>query len=238
MENISKNKLPKHIGIIMDGNGRWAKKRGMPRYAGHTKGARVFRKIIRHCNKIGIQYVTVFAFSTENWKRGPKEISVILKLLSDYLDEAEKYAKENIVTRFIGDCSVFGQKILDKMAHLEKLSSTSTGLILNIAVNYGGRAELVNAVRLITDSAVKGELDVSGIDESVIESHLYTVDQPPVDLVIRPSGEHRLSNFMIWQCAYAEYVFMDDILWPDFNENHLNAALEEYSRRNRRFGAE
>ena len=232
MENI----LPQNIGIIMDGNGRWAKKRGMPRYAGHARGAQVFRKIIRYCNKIGIKYTTVYAFSTENWKREQKEINTIIKLLRDYLDEAEKYAKENIRMLFIGDRNVFDDDIVEKMKYLENLSKDATGLTLNIAVNYGGRSEIVNAIKQITSKVCKGELEISDIDENAVESQLYTAGQPPVDLIIRPSGEYRLSNFLIWQCAYAEYVFMDDILWPDFNIKHMNKALEEFSNRNRRFG--
>ena len=228
--------LPVHIGIIMDGNGRWAKKRAMPRYAGHIKGARVFRKIIRHCNKIGIKFVTVYAFSTENWSRDKNEIAAIIKLLNDYLDEAEKYSKENIKTRFIGDTSVFGEAISNKMKHLENLSSEATGLTLNIAVNYGGRAEITNTLRQIAKKIENDELSSKDINEQLITENLYTATQPDVDLIIRPSGEYRLSNFLPWQSVYAELVFMDDILWPDFNEKELDLAIEAYNRRERRYG--
>lgn len=230
------NNLPKHIGLIMDGNGRWAKKRGLPRKAGHTVGAQTFRKIVRACNKKGIGYLTVYAFSTENWKRPQDEIDAIIKLLRDYLKEAHKYLKENIRTRFIGDLSVFDQEIRDLIVEAEEASKDMTGLNLNIAINYGGRNEITHAVKTIVEQVQQGTLRADEIGEQIVADHLYTAGMPEVDLIIRPSGEYRLSNFLIWQSAYAEYIFMDDILWPDFSEKHLNAALEEFARRNRRFG--
>ena len=227
--------LPVHIGIIMDGNGRWAKKRGLPRFAGHKAGADTFKKIARYCNKIGIKYLTVYAFSTENWKRPQKEVEAIIDLLRNYLRDAENYKKENIRVRFIGDISVFDQEIRMKIAESQSESKEFTGLNLNIAINYGGKDEIVHAAKLLAKEAAEGALRSDDIDETAFESRLYTAGQPNVDLVIRPSGEYRLSNFMVWQSAYAEFVFMT-VLWPDFTEKHLNEALREYANRSRRFG--
>ena len=227
--------LPVHIGIIMDGNGRWAKKRGLPRFAGHKAGADIFKKIARYCNKIGIKYLTVYAFSTENWKRPQKEVEAIIDLLRNYLRDAENYKKENIRVRFIGDISVFDEEIRTKIAESQSESKDFTGLNLNIAINYGGKDEIVHAAKLLAKEIEEGKLHPDDIDEAALESRLYTAGQPNVDLVIRPSGEYRLSNFMVWQSAYAEFVFMH-VLWPDFTEKHLNEALWEYANRSRRFG--
>ena len=227
--------LPTHIGIIMDGNGRWAKKRGLPRFAGHKAGADAFKRTVRYCNGIGIRYLTVYAFSTENWARPKKEVDAIIELLRDYLRDAENYKKENVRVRFIGDISVFDEEIQRRIAESEQESEDFTGLRLNIAVNYGGKAEIVHAVREIVRDVENGSLLPDAIDEEAVDSRLYTRGQPPVDLVIRPSGEYRLSNFMIWQTAYAEFVFMD-VLWPDFSPHDMNRALWEYAGRNRRFG--
>lgn len=227
--------LPVHIGIIMDGNGRWAKKRGLPRFAGHKAGADTFKKIARYCNKIGIKYLTVYAFSTENWKRPQKEVEAIIDLLRNYLRDAENYKKENIRVRFIGDISVFDEEIRTKIAESQSESKDFTGLNLNIAINYGGKDEIVHAAKLLAKEIEEDKLHPDDIDEAALESRLYTAGQPNVDLVIRPSGEYRLSNFMVWQSAYAEFVFMH-VLWPDFTEKHLNEALWEYANRSRRFG--
>lgn len=219
----------------MDGNGRWAKLRNLPRFAGHKIGAKTFKKIVSYCNKIGIRYLTVYAFSTENWKRPKEEVDAILKLLDEYLDDAENYMKENVRTRFIGDVSALPDGFLEKIRHTEDMSKDFTGLTLNIAFNYGGRDEILTAVKKIANECKNGTLDPDEITEATISERLYTKDQPDVDLIIRPSGELRLSNFMIWQSAYAEYVFMD-ILWPDFSEKNMDKALEEFASRNRRFG--
>ncbi len=227
--------LPKHIGIIMDGNGRWAKKRSLPRYAGHSVGAKTFKTIARYCNKIGIEYLTVYAFSTENWIRPKKEVDTIIKLLEDYLDDSKNYTKENIKVKFIGDITVFDESIKQKIIDAENNSKNATGLNLNIAINYGGKAEIVNAIKLISHDILFNNLTIDKINEKLVNTYLYTSNQPDVDLIIRPSGENRLSNFLIWQSAYAEYIFMD-ILWPDFKEKHLIKALNEFSNRNRRFG--
>lgn len=227
--------LPQHIGLIMDGNGRWAKKRGLPRQAGHKVGASTFQKIVRYCNKIGIRYLTVYAFSTENWKRPPQEVEAIMNLLRSFLKDAKNHRAENVRTRFIGDRSVLAPDLQELMADCEKESASFTGLTLNVAVNYGGRDEIVHAAKQFAKDAVAGNASPDALDEVLFSSYLYTKDQPDIDLIIRPSGEMRLSNFLLWQAAYAEYVFMD-VLWPDFNEKYLEQALSEYANRNRRFG--
>ncbi len=228
--------VPAHLGIIMDGNGRWAKKRGLPRQAGHITGAKVFRTIAKHCEKRGISTVTFYTFSTENWKRPKEEVDAIMNLLREYLRESlEDFKKENIRTRFIGDRSILAEDIQELMAEAEEATAHKTGMVLNLAINYGGRAELTTAMRAIAEKVQRGDMDVSAIDETLITDHLYTAGQPDVDMILRPSGEYRLSNFLIWQCAYAEYVF-DDILWPDFSTKDLDRALEAYAGRHRRFG--
>lgn len=234
--DISQIELPSHIGIIMDGNGRWAKKRGLPRSAGHTAGAQTFRKIARYCSDIGVRHLTVYAFSTENWRRPETEVSAIMKLFKEYLEEAIRdFKDDSIVLKFIGDRSAFSPELLALMEENEEESKDREGMVLNIAMNYGGRAELVRAMQSIARDAKEEKLDVEQIDEGMISDYLYTKGQPDPDLIIRPSGEHRTSNFLLWQSAYSEYVIMD-VLWPDFREEHLNQALIEYANRNRRFG--
>lgn len=229
--------IPRHIGIIMDGNGRWAKKRGLPRQAGHATGAKVFRTITKECEKRGVQYLTVYAFSTENWKRPQEEVDAIMDLLREYLKESLKdFKKENIRTRFIGDFEPLAEDIKALMAEAEESTKDKTGMTLNIALNYGGRHEIAQAVCRIAEEVRTGILSPEEIDEDCLNQRLYTAGQPDPDLILRPSGEYRLSNFLIWQSAYAEYVFMDDILWPDFTAADLDRAIAEYSRRHRRFG--
>lgn len=232
---MDKNSLPVHIGIIMDGNGRWAKKRGLPRKVGHKFGADAFKRTVRYCNRIGIKYLTVFAFSTENWKRPDDEVSSIIEILRGYLSDAQNYKSENVRTRFIGDLSVFDDDIRRKIAEAEIESESFTGLTLCIAINYGGREEITHAVHEIAKKVKSGEMAPEDIDEQTIQKFLYTSDIPDVDLVIRPSGEKRISNFMLWQSSYAELVFMN-VLWPDFNEKEIDNAILEYQQRNRRFG--
>lgn len=228
--------LPEHVGIIMDGNGRWAKKRGLPRSAGHTAGAQVFRKIARYCSNIGIRYLTVYAFSTENWKRPKDEVDALMRLFKDYLEEAIRdFKDDSIILRFIGDRSAFSPELIALMDENEAESKDREGMVLNIAMNYGGRAELITAMRQMAREAADGTLDPDSIDEQVVSDHLYTKGEPDPDLIIRPSGENRTSNFLLWQSAYAEYVIMD-VLWPDFKEKDLDTALIEYAKRNRRFG--
>ncbi len=228
---------PQNVGIIMDGNGRWAKRRGLPRQAGHVTGAQVFRNITKYCEKRGVKYLTVYAFSTENWKRPQEEVNAIMDLLRQYLKESlADFQAENIRTRFIGDRAPLADDIKALMEEAEETTAHKTGMVLNIALNYGGQQEIAHAARSLAQRVQNGELKAEDIDERAVEQALYTEEQPPVDLILRPSGEYRLSNFLIWQSAYAEYVFMDDILWPDFKEKDLDAAFAEYARRNRRFG--
>ena len=223
--------LPTHIAIIMDGNGRWAKKRSLPRTAGHVAGAKTFKNIALYCNKIGLKYLTIYAFSTENWKRPEDEVKSIMNLLRDYLKDAESFKEENIKVNFIGDRTPLAEDIKALMKKNEDGSKDATGLTLNIAINYGGRDEITNAVKKIVNSGVNAE----DITEDLISQNLYTYGIPDPDLIIRPSGEYRLSNYLIWQSAYAEYWF-SDILWPDFTPQHLEKAINDYNHRNRRFG--
>lgn len=237
-ENITLEdiQLPQHIGIIMDGNGRWAKKRNLPRSAGHTAGAKNFRTITKYCSNIGIKYLTVYAFSTENWKRPAEEINSLMKLFKSYLEEAIRdFKDENIVVKFIGDKSAFSPDLQQLIDENEQMSSKRSGMVLNIAMNYGSRDEIVRAVKNIAVKVNNNEISVEDINQQLISDNLYTAGQPDPDLVIRPSGEYRISNFLLWQSAYTEYVIMD-VLWPDFTEKMLDAALIEYARRNRRFG--
>ena len=228
--------LPEHIGIIMDGNGRWAKKRGLPRTAGHTAGAQTFRRIARYCSDIGIKYLTVYAFSTENWKRPKEEVDAILKLFKEYMIEAiTDFKDDSIVVKFIGDRTVFSPDMLELIEKTEHDSKDRDGMVLNIAMNYGGRDELVNAFKDLAQEIKDDKLDVSDIDAQLISDSIYTKGQPDPDLIIRPSGEYRTSNFLLWQSAYSEYCIMD-VLWPDFKSEHLDEALIEYAKRNRRFG--
>ncbi len=228
--------LPEHIGIIMDGNGRWAKKRMLPRSAGHKAGAQTFRKITRYCSDIGIKHLTVYAFSTENWKRPQEEVSALMNLFKSYLEEAlSDFKDDSIVVKFIGDKAVFPEDLRNLMIENEESSKDRNGMVLNIAMNYGSRDEIVRAVKSISEKVKSNEIDVDSIDEQLISDHLYTFGQPDPDLIIRPSGEYRISNFMLWQSAYSEYVIMNK-LWPDFTSEDLDEALRIYSQRNRRFG--
>ena len=224
-------KLPVHIAIIMDGNDRWAKKRMLPRTAGHVAGSENFKTIARYCNKIGIKYLTVYAFSTENWKRPEAEVTAIMDLLRSYLKDSIHFKAENIKLRFIGDIKALPQDIQDLMANAEKESENATGLTVLMAVNYGGRNEIANAVREIVDEGTAPE----EITEELISAHLYTKDIPDPDLIIRPSGEYRLSNFLIWQAAYCEFWY-SNVLWPDFKPKHLEMAIDSYNGRDRRMG--
>ena len=228
--------LPEHIGIIMDGNGRWAKKKGLPRTAGHTEGAKNFRRIARYCSDIGIRYLTVYAFSTENWARPAVEVNALIRLFQEYLEEAIRdFADDDIQVRLIGDTSAFPKKLQELIATTWEVCKHRTGMVLNIAMNYGGRPEILMAARKLAQKVQAGELRPEDIDEDSFSNELYTAGQPDPDLIIRPSGENRISNFLLWQSAYSEYVIMD-ILWPDFTPEDLNFALREYAKRSRRFG--
>lgn len=235
-EVLSDSALPVHIGIIMDGNGRWAKKRGLPRKAGHSAGAKTFRKITRYCSDIGIKYLTVYAFSTENWKRPEDEVRSLMKLFKSYLEEAlADFKDDSIVVRFIGDKAPFDEDLRNLMIENEESSKDRDGMVLNIAMNYGSRDEIVRAVKNICNDVQSGAVLPENIDEQLISDYLYTSGQPDPDLIIRPSGEYRISNFLLWQSAYTEFVIMNK-LWPDFETSDLDEAIKIYSQRNRRYG--
>lgn len=228
--------LPRHLGIIMDGNGRWAKKRGLPRSAGHVAGARVFKTIVRYCSRVGIEYLTIYAFSTENWKRPVEEVSSLMGLFKTYLRDAlDNFLSENVKVQFMGDTSAFDPQLKELIQEITDVSANRTGMVLNIALNYGGRAEIARAVQLLASDVQNGKLQPEEITEEMISSRLYTAGQPDPDLIIRPSGENRTSNFMLWQSAYAEYLVMD-ILWPDFTTKNLEQAFDVYAARSRRYG--
>ena len=228
--------LPVHIGIIMDGNGRWAQKRFLPRSAGHRAGAQNFRTITRYCSKIGIRYLTVYAFSTENWNRPSDEVGALLRLFKEYLEEALRdFMDENVRVRFIGDVSAFPAELRTLIQEVEEASACKTGMVLNLAMNYGGRAEITRAAKRVAQEVASGNLGLEDLTEERFAQYLYTGGQPDPDLIIRPSGEERLSNFLLWQSAYAEFVYFD-ILWPDFKTSDLDRAIEIYSSRQRRFG--
>ena len=226
---------PQHIAIIMDGNGRWAKKRGMPRTAGHKAGAETFRRIADYCNTLGVKYLTVYAFSTENWKRSEEEVSGIMKLLTRYLQEAlQDMEKNRVCFRFFGDLSRLSPE-LQKLCADTMNRSSDFDCQVNICLNYGGRDEIVQAARAFAKDVAEGKRQPEELTEEMLSKYLYSADVPDPELIIRPSGEMRTSNFLLWQSAYSEYVFMN-VLWPDFGPEHLDQAIEEYHRRNRRFG--
>ena len=232
---VEPEKMPTHIAFIMDGNGRWAKKRGMPRTFGHTEGARNFRRIMRYCKDIGVKCISFYAFSTENWKRPENEVNALMNIFRTYLDDVRNYIKEEVKMVFLGDKSKLPQDIQQKMNSLEEDSKDFDKMTVLLAINYGGRDEITHATRLIAEKVRKGELNPDEITEDTISSNLYTAGYPDVDLLIRPSGEMRISNFLIWQSAYAEFYFAD-ILWPDFSTRELDKAIIEFAHRNRRFG--
>lgn len=237
LANIS---VPRHIGIIMDGNGRWARQRGLKRSEGHKQGAKIFKQICEYACEIGIEYLTFYAFSTENWKRPPDEVSAIMDLFRDYLFEAQEKEEENkkkgMRIRYIGNRSELPEDIATLMNELEKRSDYECKTTINLAVNYGGRDEILHAVKEIAKKVEAGEIKVNDINLKEIDGNLYTAGQPDPDLIIRPSGEYRLSNFLIWQAAYSEFWF-SDILWPDFTSDDLDKAIIDFAKRNRRFGA-
>ena len=233
---IDPQRLPKHRGIIMDGNGRWAKKRGLPRSAGHSAGAECLKKIVTEANKLGIKYVTAYAFSTENWKRPKEEVDYLMNLLMDYLVNAEKtLAGENVVVRAIGSRKELSEEMQRQIIKTEEFTKNNTGVTLNIALNYGGREEIVNAIKNICSEIKDGKKEISEINEDMFADYLYTAGQDEVDLLIRTSGEKRLSNFMLWQLSYAEMWFTNK-LWPDFKPKDLREAIYDFQNRGRRFG--
>lgn len=229
--------LPRHIAIIMDGNGRWARRRGLPRTAGHAAGAETFRTITNYCKKIGIEYLTVYAFSTENWKRPAAEVSAIMGLLEKYLLECiEKMERDQINLRILGDVSVLSPELRRLCERSQDISNHFHGqLQANVCINYGGRDELLHAARAFAADCAAGKCAPESLDEAAFGRYLYTADIPDPDLIIRPSGELRLSNFLPWQSAYSELYFTD-VLWPDFKEEKLLMAIADYQQRSRRYG--
>ena len=228
--------IPNHVGIIMDGNGRWAKKRGLPRTIGHTYGAQTFRKITRYISQRGVNILTLYAFSTENWKRPLEEVNAIMKIFRQYLvDALTDFRDDDIKVVFIGDRSAFDPKLRELIDETEDIAKDRKGMLLNIAMNYGGRDEIINAVKLLCRDVKENNLSIDSITENDIASRLYTAGLPDPDLIIRTGGEHRLSNFMLYQSAYAEF-YSTDTLWPDFKADDFDKAILEFNHRSRRFG--
>ena len=235
-EQTAERPVPRHIAIIMDGNGRWATKRGMPRYAGHAYGAETFRTIANYCRSIGVQYLTVYAFSTENWKRSQEEIGAIMNLLGKYLREALQDMEKNRVRFvFFGDLSRLSPELRELCLRTQERSKDFEGVQVNFCLNYGGRDELLMAARQFARDCMEGKRDPETLDAGLFSSYLYSAGVPDPELIIRPSGEKRTSNFLLWQSAYSEYVFTD-VLWPDFTPEDLEKAIAEYNQRSRRFG--
>ena len=226
--------VPRHIAIILDGNGRWAKKRGLPRTAGHAVGSENFRKIATYCKNIGVDYLTVYAFSTENWKRPPEEVKTIMKLLKKYLQEAvDTMERDKIRMKIFGDVSALSPELQALVERTDRISKQYQGFQANICLNYGGRDEILSAARRYAEDYAVG--NAPELTEESFGGYLYSAGIPDPDLLIRPGGELRISNFLLWQCAYAEFYFTD-VLWPDFGPAELDKAIAEYNRRDRRFG--
>lgn len=233
---LDMSNIPKHIGIIMDGNGRWAAARGLPRSAGHRKGAEILEGLAVYCGNIGIEVITAYAFSTENWSRPKDEVDYLMNLLYDYLSDADRRFKRNNI-RFIvsGDMSAFDERLQGAIKNAVEITKDGTAVCINLALNYGGRDEIVRAARAAAEDAANGKIKPCDIDEKVFSSYLDTAGLPEVDFILRPGGEHRLSNFLLWQAAYSEFIF-SDVYWPDFTERDLDSALLEYQHKTRRFG--
>ncbi len=234
-EKVLPEKLPEHIAFIMDGNGRWAKKRAMPRKFGHREGAKTFRKIMHYCREIGIKNASFYAFSTENWKRPKDEVDAIIELFREYILDVWNYIGDDVRVLFLGDKTFFDDDLQKKMNDLEDYTKERRGMTMLLAINYGGRDDIIHASKVLAEKVKKGEIKSDDITEDLFQSYLYTLDVPDVDLMIRPSGEQRISNFLIWQSAYAEFYFTD-ILWPDFSPDDLDDAIIEFGNRSRRFG--
>ena len=234
---MEKTNIPNHIAIIMDGNRRWARERKIDYRLGHKEGAKTLEKIVRYSKKVGIKYITVYAFSTENWKRSEEEVGALMLLLKTYLDDYSKRAdSENIKVKVLGDISALSEGLQKSIKKCEERTKDNDGILFCIGINYGGRDEIVHAVKNIAEDVKNNNLDVDDISEKLIDDYLYTAGIPDPDLVIRTSGELRTSNFLPWQIVYSEFLFLDKY-WPDFSEEDIDLAIEEYQRRNRKFGA-
>ena len=235
--DINKDSMPKHIAIIMDGNRRWAKSKGLLKGQGHKEGAKTLEKIVRYANKIGLEHITVYAFSTENWKRAEEEVKGLMLLMQNYLDDYAKRADtENIKVQFLGDTTKLSPSMQKSIAKCIERTKNNTGIVFNIALNYGGRLELIKVIKEIADDVKNKKIEVENITEDLVSNKLYTAGQPDPDLLIRTSGELRLSNFLPWQLVYTELLFIDKY-WPDFCEEDLDNAIIEYQKRTRKFGA-
>mgnify|MGYP000952274736 FL=1 len=234
--NIPADRLPRHVAIIMDGNGRWAEKQGLPRVEGHRRGAASVRKVTEECVRLGIEQLTLYCLSSENWKRPAEEIGFLMQLLNHYLiEERTRVMEHNIQVRWIGRREGMPDDAVRGLDELVALSSDNTGLRVCLAINYGGRAELVDAARRLADDVARGKLDPAAIDDAAIASRLYTAGLPDPDLLVRTAGELRVSNFLLWQISYAE-IWVTEVCWPDFDEKQFRAALADYASRHRRFG--
>lgn len=234
---FNKEAMPRHIAIILDGNRRWARERGKPASFGHKEGAKTLEKIVRYANKIGLEYITVYAFSTENWKRAEDEVKALMLLLQNYLDEYSKRADtENIRVKILGDISVLSEGMQKSIKKCMERTKDNTGVTFNIALNYGGRDEIVKAIKQISKQVKEEKINEEDITEQMVSDNLYTKGEPDPDLLIRTSGEIRLSNFLPWQLVYSEFLFIDKN-WPDFEEKDLDEAIIEYQKRTRKFGA-
>jgi len=235
-ESINKDNIPKHLAIIMDGNGRWAKQKGLLRTLGHESGTKSVKRIVETCSKLGIENLTLYAFSTENWNRPKLEVDTLMKLLvSSLRKETKTFQENNIRLNAIGNLTKLPNSILKELNEVMDKTKDNTTMTLTLALSYGSREELLNVVKNISDKVKNNIISIEAIDESIINQHLYTHNLPDVDLLIRTSGEHRISNFLLWQIAYAE-LFFTDVLWPDFTEEHLYEAIISYQKRERRFG--
>lgn len=237
LQRIDINNIPEHIAIIMDGNGRWAKEKQLPRTKGHRAGVEAIREIVKECSNLGIKYLTLYAFSTENWKRPKEEIFALMSLLVEYLrEEIDELNSNEVIITSIGDTTKLPSECQKELKRAYEITKNNKGLILNLALNYGGRDDIVYAVKNIFTDIKKGILSEKDINETTISNYLYTANMPDPDLIIRPSGEQRISNFLLWQCAYSEFWY-SNIKWPDFKKEHLYEAIIDYQSRNRRFGS-
>ena len=233
---LDMERIPEHIGIIMDGNGRWAKAKGYPRTVGHKAGVETIRRILKEAQRLGVKYITLYAFSTENWKRPKEEVGALMKLLVQYFRlELNELHENGVVVNTIGDISKLPKECIEEIKKAKEKTKNNTGIVMNLALNYGGRDEIVRAIKLLTKDVAEGKISPEEIDEKSIENYLYTAGMPDPDMIIRPSGEQRLSNFLLWQCAYSEFWY-SDINWPDFTEQDLRRAIFDFQNRDRRFG--
>lgn len=234
--DIDSSKIPKHIAIIMDGNGRWAKERNLPRTLGHKVGVETIREIVKECSSLGVKYLTLYAFSTENWKRPVDEVNALIKLLVEYLKiELEELNSNGVVVNHIGDISKFPVVCQNELINAYNKTKDNSGIVLNLALNYGGRDEIINAIINLFNEVKKGNLNIDSLNEETLSSYMNTKGMPDPDLIIRTAGEQRLSNFLLWQCAYSEFWFTD-VKWPDFDKEQLMRAIHDFQKRDRRFG--